>query len=179
MRNNTKHGERPCITPAGVTQQCSGQEPVLVEWESPAVPGCELHPGCARDAFPACAAEEEAHNGYSGRKLSSLPPASSPSRGITCLPTPLCRGQLPVIPQLSLGQSEPGSKPHRNRTVLLCSAASSEEVAAVLMALLLPDERRGVFRSNKSTDVKAISAFSLTLHINRNVLKCFFVPFSI
>lgn len=60
-----------------------------------------------------------------------------------------------------------------------CSAASSEEAAAVVMALLLPDERSRVFRSNKSTDVKAISAFSVILHINRNVLKCFFVLFSI
>lgn len=56
------------------------------------------------------------------------------------------------------------------------SAASSEEAVAALRALLL-DERR-VFSSNKPTDGKAVAAFSAVLHINWNVVKYFFVPFS-
>lgn len=96
-----------------------------------------------------------------------LPPGS---RGITCLSAPLCWVRLPRIAllwQLWFGSRESRSKSSRNELVLQvciyqCTAASIEETVGALIALLLPDERRRVSRSNTSTDVKAISAFSVT-----------------
>lgn len=85
MRNNTSHGEGPCITPSGMSQQCS---------LSGARSDGAREPHSARVWAPSPAASamlslpvqqrKQAHNS------SSLSPASSPSRGITCLPTPLC-----------------------------------------------------------------------------------------
>lgn len=60
-----------------------------------------------------------------------------------------------------------------------CTVASSVETIAALIALLLPHERRRVFGSNKSAEIKAVSALSITFHINKNVAKCFFVLLSI
>lgn len=93
MRNNTKHGERPYITPAGVIQQCSSQEPVLMERESPAVPGCEFHPGCVRDAFPACAVRKRHTMATAVGSFPASPPLPPPA------------GALPACPLLSAGDS--------------------------------------------------------------------------
>lgn len=154
----------------------TGKDPVSLplEWfsdaprqESPAV---WAPPGCASDALPPVQQRKPAHNSYSGRKHSSLP--RLPRQQGHYLPahpsllgSPSCHPPALAAPS---GMERAVGKAPQERDI------PSEGAAAVLMALLLPDERRGVFRSNKSTDVKAISAFSLILHINRNVLKCFF-----
>lgn len=137
------------------------------------------HSSCVTDGFPGCGAEEVGRQWLQGRKLPSLPPASSPQRGITCsslLDSPSCSA-LPAVREL-------WSEPCRSQIVLeLCfyqrTIASSIETNAALIALLLPHERRRVFGSNKSAEVKAVSAFSITFHINKNVVKCFFVLLSI
>lgn len=137
------------------------------------------HCSCVTDGFPCCGAEEAGRQWLQGRKLPSLTPASSPHGGITCsslLGLPSCSA-LPAVRQL-------WSEPCRSEIVLKlcfyqCTVASSVETIAALIALLLPHERRRVFGSNKSAEIKAVSALSITFHINKNVAKCFFVLLSI
>lgn len=112
-----------------------------------------------------------------------LPPGS---RGITCLSAPLLDSPsynpsaLAALVWIEGGTFKILQKWDCSGGMYLpVHCCKLWEAVAALIALLLPDERRRVVRSHKSTDVKAISAFSVILHINRNVVKCFFVPFSI
>lgn len=58
------------------------QEPILIGLESPAVPLCEPRPGTASAMVSLPVRQrKQRYNSYSGRKLSSLTPASSPQQG--------------------------------------------------------------------------------------------------
>lgn len=58
------------------------QEPILIGLESPAVPLCEPRPRAASAMVSLPVRQrKQGYNSYSGRKLSSLTPASSPQQG--------------------------------------------------------------------------------------------------